>query len=64
MIRIIVQTDDCGMACNVGGRVVTQFRTFDVELPAVEAFLREPQGGYGKRQVIGICFVPEEGREP
>lgn len=54
MIRIIVRTDSAGMAANVGGSVQTTFRTFDVELTEVEAFLREDQGTYGHRQVTGI----------
>ena len=54
MIRIVVQTANAGMAANVGGSVYTSLRIFDVELPALEAYLREDQGTYGHRQVIGV----------
>ena len=58
MIRVIVETCDAGMAANVGGSAETTFRTFDVDLPALEAFLREPEGppkwSYSHRQVKGV----------
>ena len=54
MIRVIVQTDNAGMAANVGGNVHTSLRSFDVDMPELEAFLREDQGTYGHRQVIGV----------
>jgi hypothetical protein len=57
VIRIIVQTDDAQMAANVGGHVHTEHRTFDVDLPELEAFLREPHDQkwtYAHRQVIGV----------
>ena len=54
MIRVIVRTDNAGMAANVGGSVETTFKTFDLELPDLELFLSEQLGTYGQRQVIGI----------
>lgn len=54
MIRIIVQTNDAGMAANIGGNVQIKHRIFDVDLPALEAFLREDVGTYAHRQVIGV----------
>lgn len=53
-MRIIVRTDYAGMAANVGGSVLTEFRTFDVSTPEVEAFLAEKLGSYDQRQVIGV----------
>jgi hypothetical protein len=41
MIRIVVQTCDCGMAANVGGNVMISVKTFDVDLPELETHLRE-----------------------
>jgi len=41
MLRIVVQTSDCGMAANIGGSVETTVKTFDVYLPELEAYLRE-----------------------
>ena len=58
MIRIIVRTDNAGMAANVGGSVLTEMRTFDVDVPEVDAFLRERLDTYQHRQVIGIEVLP------
>ena len=60
MIRIIVRTDNAGMAVNVGGSVETLWRTFDVSLPELEAFLRHPGGTqtYTHRQVTGVELLP------
>jgi hypothetical protein len=57
MIRIIVQTDDASMAANVGGNVLTTMRTFDVELPELEEFLRGADKKYMHRQAIGIELI-------
>lgn len=67
-IRIIVRTDDAAMACNVGGTVLSEFRTFDVELPELEAFLRgqpvaHPSTKYDHRQVIGVEIVEKAIRQ-
>lgn len=61
MIRIIVKTDGAAMAANIGGSVESKVKTFDVECPVVEAFLREklPNPGYSHRQVIGIEILEE-----
>jgi hypothetical protein len=59
MIRIIIETCEAGMAANVGGSVQTSYRTFDVELPEVEAFLRQVKGSpYTERQVLGVELLP------
>lgn len=54
MIRVIVQTDDAGMAANVGGNVLTTTKTFDITADELEKFLREQLGQYAHRQVIGV----------
>lgn len=55
MIRIIVRIDDAGMAANVGGSVQTRYKTFDVDLPELEAFLRLPKPNtYTEYEVIGV----------
>jgi hypothetical protein len=60
MLRIIVQTSDCSMAANIGGHVENTVRTFDVDVPELESYLREhkdapePQRRYRSRDVIGI----------
>jgi hypothetical protein len=64
VIRIIVRTDDAAMAANVGGNVQTDYRTFDVDAPAVEAFLAEVKGK--NLLYVGVevlLTTPAEGRE-
>lgn len=58
MLRIIVQTDDANMAAHVGGNVHTTHRTFDVELPELEAFLSNTDT-YAQRRVIGVEVAPQ-----
>lgn len=62
MIRIIVRTDNAGMAANVGGSVLTSYRTFDVSLPEVERALRSGHS-LAHTQVAGVevvePFVPD-----
>lgn len=54
-IRVIVRTDDAGMAANIGGDVHTTFRTFDIEAAELEAFLTSNRGNaYTERHVIGV----------
>lgn len=62
MLRLIVRTDDCGAAANVGGAVDTSFRTFDIAAPDVEALLRAcpPGTTYCTRQVIGVEVIGPE----
>lgn len=57
-IRLLVRTDDAAMPSHVGGSVLTTFKTFDVELPEVEAFLSESQGTYAHRQLVGVEVIP------
>ncbi|RWK39280.1 hypothetical protein [Mesorhizobium sp.] len=62
MIRLIIRTDDASMAANVGGSVLTQYRTFDVELPEVESLLRaggSDGSGFSHRQLVG-CEILDE----
>lgn len=57
MIRIVIQEDDAGMAANVGGCVKSTCKTFDVDLPEVEAYLSEPQQKgwrFTQRSLVGI----------
>lgn len=57
MLRIIVRTDNAGMAANCGGAVETTYRTFEMDAPELEAFLREPKSKnwtYAQRQVVGV----------
>jgi hypothetical protein len=67
MVRIIVQTSDAGMAANVGGNVETDVKSFDIEAPALEAYLRQyarskvrGEATYWHRSVIGAEVLPPE----
>lgn len=59
MIRLIVRAKDAGAAAHVGGPVDIDYRTFDVEAPALEAFLRgaDPTA-YTHRHVVGVEVLP------
>jgi hypothetical protein len=54
MLKVIVRTDNAGMAANVGGAVLTEYRTFEIDAAALEAFLRENVGSLCHRQVVGV----------
>jgi hypothetical protein len=55
-LRIILQGVNYGAAANVGGPVFTEFKTFDIEAPEIEAWLSETIP-YGHRQVAGAEVV-------
>lgn len=57
MIRIIVRTDDAGMAANVGGAVLSKFKTVDIDCPEVEAILRK-ESSLAHSQVVGVELLP------
>lgn len=57
MIRIIIRTDDAGMAANIGGNVDTKYRTFDISAPEIEAFMREKLDSYSHRHFVGVELV-------
>ena len=40
MIRLVARLQDTGAAINIGGNVETTLKTFDVDVPALEEFLR------------------------
>lgn len=54
MIRLIIRIDDAGMAANVGGAVLTEYRTFDLDAPEIEAALSAAAGkSYTHAQIVG-----------
>jgi hypothetical protein len=57
MIRLICFEADAGMAANVGGPVRITRKTFDIEAPEMEAWLRE-EGSYINRGFEGIEVLP------
>ena len=63
MIRIICSNTDYADAANVGGHVSVTYKTFDVDLPAVEAWINE-QVQWSSRSFIGIeCLPDDAGKE-
>jgi len=66
MLRVVVETCDASMYLNTGkGNVDRSLKTFDIEAPQLEAFLRmfsdltvEAQR-YWHRRVIGIEVLPD-----
>jgi hypothetical protein len=62
MIRIIVATTDACRAAHVGGPVEVTYRTFDVVIPELEAFMAERDGwkkeGLLDRTVVGVELIP------
>jgi hypothetical protein len=61
MIRIIIRTDDASMAAHVGGAVLTQYKTIDVDLPEVEALLSSggsSEDSFRHVQAVGIEILP------
>jgi hypothetical protein len=55
MIRILVREVDVCDAANTGAPPAITFRTYDVEIPAVEATLLECRGAtYTRREVVGV----------
>ena len=60
MIRIVVMAADCGAAANVGGPVHTEYLTFDIEHPALEAALKpSPSRTYYQASICGGSVIPE-----
>lgn len=63
MIRLIVRTDDAGMAAHVGGPVITSYKTFDVNLPEIEALLRgggSSNNDFSYRVLVGAEVITPE----
>lgn len=59
MIRVIVRESDYSAAAHVEGMAASvAFRTFDVELPEIEAYLTKPPSTWTDRQFVGIEIVP------
>ncbi len=59
MIRIVCQSSDPGMAINIGGPIHLDMKTFDVDLPEVEAWFAGKIGTYESRDFIGIEILPK-----
>ena len=63
MIRILVRSDNAGMAANVGGSVLSTYQSFDIELPELEeALCIEKRNTYAHAQVIGVEILVLEAK--
>lgn len=57
MLRIIVRESDVCDAVNAQGPVLVSYRTFAVDIPEVEEWLR-CSDGYKRREFIGAELLP------
>lgn len=54
-LQVIVRDDDAGMAAHVDGAVVkTHWKTFVIDAPELEAFLKQELPSLIQRQVVGV----------
>ena len=64
MIRVIVQIIDVACSVNVGGPVETRVKTFDIEIPEIEEYLRKvDKQNYTNWLITGFELLdkPKEG---
>lgn len=64
MIRIIIKTEDVApIVCGGGSQAEVSMKSFDVDLPEIEAFLAEPRlrcATYTTRNIIGYELIESE----
>jgi hypothetical protein len=58
MVRIVCLEADAGFAANMGGPVKQEVKTFDVNLPLVEEWLRKSEP-FCQRSFVGIELLPK-----
>jgi len=58
-LRVIVQSISAEAAANVGGQVWSEMKTFDIEAPKLEMFLRAHIPALAHREVVGIEVLKE-----
>ena len=55
MLRIVIKTEDCAHVVHgAASQSETHVKTFDVDLPEVEAFLSKRESSYWYANVVGI----------
>lgn len=54
MIRILVRVENAGMAANVGSSVESTYKSFDVDIPEMEKYLRAASENYCNASVVGV----------
>ena len=65
MLRVLCRMEDAGKAANVGGSVDCEYKTFDVDLPEVEEYIRpQPDLTYRYVEVIGVEVLPSPPTNP
>lgn len=57
MVRLILRESDVLDAVNAQGPVIITYKTFDVDLPEVEEWLRS-SNGYKRRELIAAESLP------
>lgn len=60
MIRLIIEVSNFGAAANLGGPVDVGYKTFDVDLPDVERFLKNNTSTYSSATLKGIEIIGRE----
>ena len=61
MLRLIIKTIDASHCPHVGGSPLESFKTFDVSLPEVEAFLAGFTGfSYVNAHLVGVELIKTE----
>lgn len=62
MIRLVVTICDAAMAVNVGGNVMTTYKTFDIEHAELEKLLNQddPKNSYRNTFVSGCEVFKDE----
>jgi hypothetical protein len=59
MLRIVIKTEDCvHVVHGAASQSQTTVKTFDVDLPEVEAFLITKPSSYWYSNVVGIEVLP------
>lgn len=56
-LRVIITTSDATVAAHVGGSVNVTHKTFDIEAPEVEAFMREGMNEFSNRVIVGVEII-------
>jgi hypothetical protein len=54
MVRIICTESDAAMAANVGGPVTQRMKSFDVDIPELEKWLKDRPSTYMERTFTGL----------
>lgn len=60
-LRIIVATTDAARAAHVGGPIEVKYKTFDIEAPEVERFLKSGKpNNFWDRTIVGVEVLGDD----